>query len=99
MWWGDFFIIFSPTGKPYSFGHPSVEFVAKHFFNVSQPLNETIDAPVEAYYKGALRTRQMFSRVYQLDLCHEGQEDFTYFLNAMRMSFLPFLLDMALVSN
>nr|KJB66140.1 hypothetical protein B456_010G132200 [Gossypium raimondii] len=22
---GEFFIIFSPTGKPYSFGHPSVE--------------------------------------------------------------------------
>ncbi|MBA0626598.1 hypothetical protein Godav_004241, partial [Gossypium davidsonii] len=38
-------------GKPYSFGHPSVEPVAKRFFNASQPLNETIDAPVEAYCK------------------------------------------------
>ncbi|MBA0749460.1 hypothetical protein Gogos_003385 [Gossypium gossypioides] len=23
------FIIFSPTGKPYLFGHPSIEYVAK----------------------------------------------------------------------
>ncbi|MBA0723136.1 hypothetical protein Golax_003745, partial [Gossypium laxum] len=45
------FIIFSSTDKPYSFGHPSVESVAKQFSNVSQPLNETTDAPVETYRK------------------------------------------------
>ncbi|MBA0787484.1 hypothetical protein Gotri_025028, partial [Gossypium trilobum] len=27
------FIIFSPTGKPYSLGHPSHEYVAKNFLN------------------------------------------------------------------
>ncbi|MBA0878233.1 hypothetical protein Goshw_022619, partial [Gossypium schwendimanii] len=45
------FIIFSPTGKPYLFGHPSVEYVAKQFLIPSQPLNETIHAPVKAYRK------------------------------------------------
>ncbi|MBA0633620.1 hypothetical protein Godav_028955, partial [Gossypium davidsonii] len=44
-------IIFSPAGKPYSFGHPSVESVAKHFSNTSQHLEETTDAPVETYRK------------------------------------------------
>ncbi|MFQ6643213.1 hypothetical protein Gotur_018497 [Gossypium turneri] len=45
------FIIFSPTGKPYSFGHPSVESVAKRFSNASEHLEETTDAPVETYRK------------------------------------------------
>ncbi|MBA0871771.1 hypothetical protein Goshw_029873, partial [Gossypium schwendimanii] len=36
------FIIFSPTGKPYSFGHPFVQSAAKQFLNPSQPLNETV---------------------------------------------------------
>ncbi|TYH66764.1 hypothetical protein ES332_D06G145800v1 [Gossypium tomentosum] len=39
------FIIFSPAGKPYSFGHPSVESVPKRFSNASQHLEETVDAP------------------------------------------------------
>ncbi|PPD88553.1 hypothetical protein GOBAR_DD14506 [Gossypium barbadense] len=43
------FIIFSPDGKPFSFGHPSVESIAKRFSNASQHLEETIDAPVETY--------------------------------------------------
>ncbi|MBA0628838.1 hypothetical protein Godav_023481, partial [Gossypium davidsonii] len=43
------FIIFSPTGKPYSFGHPSVETVSKQILNPNQPLNETTHAPAEAY--------------------------------------------------
>ncbi|TYI77308.1 hypothetical protein E1A91_D06G135400v1 [Gossypium mustelinum] len=45
------FIIFSPAGKPYSFGYPSVESVAKSFSNSSQYLEETTDAPVETYRK------------------------------------------------
>ncbi|MBA0575076.1 hypothetical protein Golob_024333, partial [Gossypium lobatum] len=53
------FIIFLSGGKPYSFGHPSVESVNKRFLNVSQPLNDTTDAPIEAYHTGALRTRRM----------------------------------------
>ncbi|MBA0696359.1 hypothetical protein Goari_002915, partial [Gossypium aridum] len=43
------FIIFSPTGKPYSFCHPSVESVLKRLWNPNQPLNETTHAPIEAY--------------------------------------------------
>ncbi|MBA0701109.1 hypothetical protein Goari_022814, partial [Gossypium aridum] len=60
------FIIFSPTDKPYSFGHPSVESIAKHFSNASQPLNETTDAPVETYRKGALQTNQRFEKFFNL---------------------------------
>ncbi|MBA0696351.1 hypothetical protein Goari_002909, partial [Gossypium aridum] len=45
------FIIFSPNDKPYSFDHPSVEFVAKLFLNPNQPLNETTHASLEAYNK------------------------------------------------
>ncbi|KAG4142159.1 hypothetical protein ERO13_D06G115760v2, partial [Gossypium hirsutum] len=45
------FIIFSQTGKPYSFSHPSVESVTKHFSNASQPLQETTNAPSETYRK------------------------------------------------
>ncbi|MBA0696361.1 hypothetical protein Goari_002916, partial [Gossypium aridum] len=44
------FIIFSPTGKLYSFGHPSVEIVSKQILNPNQPLNETTHAPAEAYH-------------------------------------------------
>ncbi|MBA0786637.1 hypothetical protein Gotri_026380, partial [Gossypium trilobum] len=43
------FIIFSSTGKPYSFSHPSVESITKHFSNASQPLQETTDSPIETY--------------------------------------------------
>ncbi|MBA0672857.1 hypothetical protein Goklo_007419, partial [Gossypium klotzschianum] len=46
------FILFSPTGKPYSFCHPSIESVAKRFWNTNKPLNETTDVLVEAYHKG-----------------------------------------------
>ncbi|MFQ6643209.1 hypothetical protein Gotur_018497 [Gossypium turneri] len=45
------FIIFSLAIKPYSFGHSSFESFAKRFSNASQPLNETINAPVETYRK------------------------------------------------
>ncbi|MBA0702186.1 hypothetical protein Goari_020673, partial [Gossypium aridum] len=45
------FIIFSPTGKPYLFGHPSVQSATKRFLNPNQPLNETIYSPVEAFCK------------------------------------------------
>ncbi|MBA0662228.1 hypothetical protein Goklo_006396, partial [Gossypium klotzschianum] len=41
------FIIFSLGVKLYSFGHSSFESFAKRFSNASQPLNETINAPVE----------------------------------------------------
>ncbi|MBA0662227.1 hypothetical protein Goklo_006396, partial [Gossypium klotzschianum] len=46
------FIIFSLGVKLYSFGHSSFESFAKRFSNASQPLNETINAPVETDRKG-----------------------------------------------
>ncbi|MBA0755782.1 hypothetical protein Gogos_000083, partial [Gossypium gossypioides] len=45
------FIIFSPTVKPYSFGHPSVQSTTKQFLNPNQPLNETTFIFVEAFHK------------------------------------------------
>ncbi|MFQ6631773.1 hypothetical protein Gotur_009230 [Gossypium turneri] len=50
------FIIFSPKGKPYSFAHPSTEFLTKRFLNPNQPLHETTDAPVEAYRKVRMKS-------------------------------------------
>ncbi|MBA0812992.1 hypothetical protein Gohar_026889, partial [Gossypium harknessii] len=45
------FIIFSPTGKPYSFGHPFVETITKRILNPNQPLNEIAHASAKAYHK------------------------------------------------
>ncbi|MBA0869780.1 hypothetical protein Goshw_003197, partial [Gossypium schwendimanii] len=45
------FIIFSPSGKPYLFGHPFVQSTTKRFLNPNQPLNKTIYAHVEAFPK------------------------------------------------
>ncbi|MBA0869921.1 hypothetical protein Goshw_005236, partial [Gossypium schwendimanii] len=45
------FIIFSPIGKPFLFGYPSVQSATKQFLNPSQSFNETIYAPVEALSK------------------------------------------------
>nr|KJB68899.1 hypothetical protein B456_011G158700 [Gossypium raimondii] len=45
------FIILSPTGKSYSFGHHFFEIVTKRILNTNQPLNETTHAPFEAYHK------------------------------------------------
>ncbi|MBA0696371.1 hypothetical protein Goari_002925, partial [Gossypium aridum] len=45
------FIILSPTGKPYSFGHPTIDSIAKRLLKPKQPLNETIHSLVEAYCK------------------------------------------------
>ncbi|TXG74695.1 hypothetical protein ES288_1Z019300v1 [Gossypium darwinii] len=67
------FIIFSPAGKPYSFGHPSVESVAKRFSNAGQHLEETTDAPVETYRKERINLLvQDFTDVQdQLDVIKE----------------------------
>ncbi|TYG64889.1 hypothetical protein ES288_D06G143000v1 [Gossypium darwinii] len=58
------FIIFSPAGKPYSFGYPSVE-------------SETTDAPVETYRKERTNLLvQDFNDVQeQLDVIKEKQKD------------------------
>ncbi|MBA0786077.1 hypothetical protein Gotri_026450, partial [Gossypium trilobum] len=71
------FIIFSPAGKPYSFGHPSVEFVAKRFSNASKHLEETTDAPVETYRKERMNLLvQDFNDVQeQLDVIKEKQKE------------------------
>ncbi|MBA0696355.1 hypothetical protein Goari_002912, partial [Gossypium aridum] len=45
------FIIFSPTGNPYSFAHPFVETITKQILNPNQPLNEITHASAVAYRK------------------------------------------------
>ncbi|TYH66765.1 hypothetical protein ES332_D06G145900v1 [Gossypium tomentosum] len=71
------FIIFSPAGKPYSVGHPSVEFVKKRFSNASQHLEETTDAPVETYRKERINLLvQDFNDVQdQLDVIKKTQNE------------------------
>ncbi|MBA0880000.1 hypothetical protein Goshw_002233 [Gossypium schwendimanii] len=71
------FIIFSLTGKPYSFGHPFVESVAKRFSNTSQPLEETIDGLVVIYRKERIKLLvQDFTDVQdQLDVIKEKQKE------------------------
>ena len=33
-------VVLSPSGKPYSFCHPSIEAVANHFMGLDQPPND-----------------------------------------------------------
>lgn len=44
-----FFIIFSPAGKPFSFGHPSVESISNRFLSRNRPVNDNTDVLIEAY--------------------------------------------------
>ena len=45
------FIVFSPAGKPFSFGHPSIESVANRFLNQNPPPNDNTHPLVEAHRK------------------------------------------------
>ncbi|KAI9191489.1 hypothetical protein LWI28_009038 [Acer negundo] len=44
-------VMFSPSGKPYSFGDPSIEDVTNLFQGVSQPLDGSTHHAIEAYRK------------------------------------------------
>ncbi len=44
-------LIFSPSGKPYSFGHPSVESVANRFLKQNPPEGDNTHPLVEAHRK------------------------------------------------
>ncbi|KAB2087981.1 hypothetical protein ES319_A04G142800v1 [Gossypium barbadense] len=43
------FIVFSPTGKPFSFGCPSIESVSNHFLSRNRPINDNTNILIEAY--------------------------------------------------
>ncbi|XVF25502.1 hypothetical protein REPUB_Repub13aG0218200 [Reevesia pubescens] len=45
------FIVFSPAGKPFSFGHPSIESVANRFLKQNPPPNDNTHPLVEAHRK------------------------------------------------
>ena len=44
-------VIFSPAGKPFSFGHPSVESMANHFLKQNPPQGDNPHSLVEAHQK------------------------------------------------
>ncbi|XP_022714572.1 MADS-box transcription factor 18-like [Durio zibethinus] len=51
------FIVFSPAGKPHSFGHPSIESVANRFLNENTSPNDNTHPLVEVHHK--LRINQL----------------------------------------
>ncbi|KAL5773704.1 hypothetical protein ACOSQ2_013628 [Xanthoceras sorbifolium] len=42
-------LVFSQSGKPYSFGHPSIEAISNRFLGVNQPVNDNTHSLVEAH--------------------------------------------------
>ncbi|KAH9648569.1 MADS-box domain-containing protein [Citrus sinensis] len=42
-------LVFSQSGKPFSFGHPSIEAVANRFMGLNQPVNDNTHPLVEAH--------------------------------------------------
>ncbi|KAH7569711.1 hypothetical protein JRO89_XS06G0252400 [Xanthoceras sorbifolium] len=42
-------LVFSPSGNPYSFGHPSIEAVSNRFLGLNQPANDHTHPLVEAH--------------------------------------------------
>ncbi|XP_044496450.1 agamous-like MADS-box protein AGL61 [Mangifera indica] len=44
-------LVFSPSGKPFTFGHPSIEAVANRFLGMQPPENDTTHPLVEAHRK------------------------------------------------
>ncbi|PPD88557.1 hypothetical protein GOBAR_DD14510 [Gossypium barbadense] len=88
MWWGDSFYYFSPAGKPYLFGHLSVESIAKRFSNASKHLEETTDAPVETYSHGTEIRHGWKDPIDQLNLkeLYEQDERFAEFNNLISIT-------------
>ncbi|XVF87193.1 hypothetical protein PTKIN_Ptkin18bG0099600 [Pterospermum kingtungense] len=63
------FIVFSPAGKPFSFGHPSVESVVNRFLNQNPPPNNNTHPLVEAHRQARINqiSRQVNEYHKQLD--------------------------------
>ncbi|GKU92531.1 hypothetical protein SLEP1_g6244 [Rubroshorea leprosula] len=45
------FVVFSPAGKPFSFGHPSIESIVNKYLNENPPPNDNTHPLVEAHRK------------------------------------------------
>ncbi|GLT50632.1 hypothetical protein SLA2020_241050 [Shorea laevis] len=58
------FVVFSPAGKPFSFGHPSVESVVNRFLEQNPPPNDNTHPLVEAHRK--MRISQLEQQYNQL---------------------------------
>ncbi|XP_022723747.1 agamous-like MADS-box protein AGL62 [Durio zibethinus] len=58
------FMVFSPAGKPFSFGHPSIESVANRFLNQNPPPNDNTHPLVEAHRK--IRINQLSQYLNEL---------------------------------
>ncbi|XWS69280.1 hypothetical protein CRYUN_Cryun04dG0165500 [Craigia yunnanensis] len=63
------FIVFSPAGKPFSFGHPSIESVTNRFLNQNPPPNDNTHPLVEAHRKVRINqlSQQLNEILSQLD--------------------------------
>ncbi|TXG47877.1 hypothetical protein EZV62_027171 [Acer yangbiense] len=56
-------IVFSPTGKPYSFGHPSIEAISNRFLGVNPEPNNNANPFYEAFGQ---------TRINELNKCHKN---------------------------
>ncbi|XP_022720815.1 agamous-like MADS-box protein AGL61 [Durio zibethinus] len=67
------FIVFSPAGKPFSFGHPSIESVANRFLHENPAPNDNTNPLVEALRKGRINqlSQQLNEVLSQLDAAKE----------------------------
>lgn len=64
------FIVFSPAGKPFAFGHPSIEYVANRFLNQNIPPNNNSYTLVEAHRQTRINqiSQQLNEHLNQLDV-------------------------------
>ncbi|MBA0775766.1 hypothetical protein Gotri_010876 [Gossypium trilobum] len=70
------FIIFSPAGKPFTFGHPSIEFIANRFLNGNIHVIDDMHALIEAHRTVRInKLTQLYNEVQsQIDASHETQK-------------------------
>ncbi|KAM7260789.1 hypothetical protein ACFE04_026264 [Oxalis oulophora] len=54
-------VVFSPTGKPYSYGHPSIEAISNRYFNMNPPHNENTYPIDEAHRR--LRIHELTQQI------------------------------------
>ncbi|TYH73764.1 hypothetical protein ES332_D05G351400v1 [Gossypium tomentosum] len=74
-----FFIIFSPAGKPFTFGHPSIESIANRFLNGNIPVIDDAHALIEAHRMVRInRVIQLYNEVHnQMDASNETRKVLT----------------------
>ncbi|KAG4205693.1 hypothetical protein ERO13_A04G118640v2 [Gossypium hirsutum] len=64
------FIVFSPTGKPFSFGCQSIESVSNRFLSRNRPINDNTNILIEAYRM--LRTNKLVQHYNEIHSQMDG---------------------------